>query len=69
MHFKKRVMNDQYPLFTEIQLRPPGTTINVKYRPNGSWNTELSKSVTLSVFNPNFDYLFSNYRRTPVKIN
>jgi S1-C subfamily serine protease len=62
------VLNNQYPLFTEIQLRPPGTTINVKYRPNGSWNTELTKNVTLSTFNPNNDYLFSDYRREAIKI-
>jgi len=62
------VMNDQYPLFTEIQLRPPGSVISVKYRPSGAWSTELTKSVTLSPFNPANDYLFSNYRRQPVKI-
>ena len=62
------VMNNQYPLFTEIQLRPPGTVISVKYRPSGSWNTELTKNVTLSSFNPNNDYLFSNYRREAVNI-
>jgi serine protease Do len=62
------VMNNQFPLFTEIQLRPPGTVISVKYRPNGSWNTELTKNVTLSSFNPNNDYLFSNYRRDAVNI-
>ena len=57
------VMNNQYPLFTEIHLRPPGTTINVKYRPNGG--TEISKNVVLSNFNSNNDYLFSNYHRQP----
>ena len=58
------VMNNQYPLFTEIHLRPPGTVINVKYRPNGG--SELSKSVTLSAFNSSNDYLFSNYHRQPI---
>jgi S1-C subfamily serine protease len=59
------IMNNQYPLFTEVHLRPPGTVVNVKYRPNGG--NELSKNVTLSSFNNTYDYLFSNYHRQPVK--
>ena len=60
------ILNDQSPLFTEIQLRPPGTTINIGYRPSGSYGSLLTKSVTLSSFNPARDFQFSTYRRTPV---
>ena len=58
------ILNNQFPLFTEVHLRPPGTVINVKYRPSGG--TELTKSVTLSSFNNNNDYLFSNFHRSPI---
>ena len=62
------IMNNMYPLFTEIHLRQPGTVITVKYRPVGSYNIELTKNVTLNVFNPVYDYLFSNYHREAVEL-
>ena len=60
------ILNDQSPLFTEIQLRPPGTTITMGYRPAGNYSLLLSKSVTLAAFNPARDSQFSTYRRKPV---
>ncbi len=66
---KVGIMNNQYPLFTEIHLRTPGTSVQIKYRPNGNYTTELTKTVILSSFNSSNDYLFSNFHRTPINTN
>ncbi len=64
------MLNGMYPLFTEIHLRAPGTTISVKYRAwNGSsYNAETSKTVTLSAMNPANDIILGTTRRTPVSL-
>lgn len=63
------MMNNQFPLFTEIHLRTPGTAINVKYRVStgGVYGAELTKSVTLSAFPASKDVFLTNVRRTPVR--
>lgn len=63
------IMDNQYPLYTETCLRTPGTIISVTYLPNGNYSTQLTKSVTLSVYNPANDYPLSPYTRHPVDKN
>ncbi len=65
---KVGIMNDQYPLFTEIHLRQPGTQVTVKYRSSPNYNSELSKVVTLSSFNSAVDYPLSNWHSIRVPI-
>jgi hypothetical protein len=64
------ILNGMFPLFTEIHLRPPGTTIAVKYRAwNGSsYNAETSKTVTLAAMNPARDIILGTTRRTPMTV-
>ncbi len=64
------ILNGMFPLFTEIHLRPPGTTISVKYRAwNGSsYNAETTKTVTLAAMNPAKDIILGTTRRTPKKL-
>jgi len=64
------ILNGMFPLFTEIHLRPPGTSIAVKYRPwNGSsYSAETSKTVTLAAMNPARDIILGTTRRTPVTV-
>jgi S1-C subfamily serine protease len=64
------MFNNQYPFATEIHLRQPGTSIQVKYRPfiGGSFGSEISKTVTLETFNPAKDMLFNNIHRQPLSI-
>lgn len=64
------MFNNQYPFATEIHLRQPGTTIQVKYRPfsGGSFGSELTKTVTLETFNPAKDFLFNNIHRQPLSM-
>jgi PDZ domain-containing secreted protein len=64
------MFNNQHPFATEIHLRQPGTSIQVKYRPfvGGSFGPEVSKTVTLEVFNPAKDSLFNNIHRQPLHI-
>ncbi len=56
------VLNDQFPLFTAVHLKPPGTVVSVSYRPVGNYSTILSKNVTLTTFPPQYDFL-----RSPVQ--
>lgn len=63
------MMNNQYPLFTEIHSRTPGTTLSVKYRvpTGGTYGAELTKSVTLSAFPAGKDVFLTNVRREPAR--
>jgi hypothetical protein len=67
------VYNNQYPFFTEIHLRPPGTVVTVKYLPYNSisntYGEETTKIITLSVFNSTNDIFLRNVHRQPYKIN
>ena len=53
------VYNNQSPFFTEIHLRRPGTTINVKYLPYNTmtrrYNAETSKILTIQPINSIYD--------------
>ena len=66
-------LNNQYPFFTEVHLRPPGTVLNMRYLPyNSGTNTygaETSKAVTLEVFNPANDVFLRNVHRGPAMSN
>jgi S1-C subfamily serine protease len=64
------MFNNQHPFATEIHLRQPGTSIQVKYRPfiGGSFGPEVSKTVTLETFNPVKDFLFNNIHRQPLSM-
>lgn len=61
--------NNQYPFFTEIHLRPPGTVVNVKYLPynsaTSSYGAETTKTITLNVFNSANDVFIKNVHRQP----
>jgi S1-C subfamily serine protease len=63
------MLNNQFPLFTEIHMRPPGTTVNMKYRPyissSVSYGAETATTVTLSPFNPANDVFLSSIVRHP----
>lgn len=66
------MFNTQYPFFTEIHLRTPGTSVNVRYLPyNSSTNTyatETSKTITLSTFNSSNDVFINNVHRQPYTV-
>ena len=53
------IYNNQSPFFTEIHLRRPGTTINVKYLPynamTGRYNQVTSKNLTIQPINSIYD--------------
>jgi S1-C subfamily serine protease len=49
------VYNTQYPFFTEIHLRQPGTELSVRYLQSGAYSTQLTKSITLDAFPSNQD--------------
>jgi len=61
-------LNNQFPLFSEIHLRSPGTSIQVKYRPwiESSYGSELTKTITLSAMNPVYDKILGSSRRAHV---
>ncbi len=60
------ILNSQYPLFTEVHLKTPGSSITVKYIPFNSltynYEAETTKQVILENFNNIEDYLFNNAR-------
>lgn len=66
-------LNTQYPFFTEVHLRPPGTVLNMRYLPYDSgtntYGTETSKAVTLEVFNAANDVFLRNVHRAPAMSN
>jgi S1-C subfamily serine protease len=55
------VYNTQYPFFTEIHLRQPGTQLSVRYLPTGpsGYLSSTTKPITLDEFDPNED-VFGN---------
>lgn len=69
------MFNSQIPIFSEIHLRRPGTSVNIKYIPFDSatrtFGSETNKTVVLDIFNPEKDILFANLlkQRTPYKFN
>ena len=65
------MMNNQYPLFSEIHLRPPGTSIQVKYRAlsGSTYGSELTKTISLSAFPSNKDIFLTNVRRQKMSMN
>lgn len=60
------ILNSQFPLFTEVHLKTPGSSITVKYIPynssTGNYGAETTKQVTVENFNNVEDYLFNNAR-------
>jgi S1-C subfamily serine protease len=66
--------NQLFPLFTEIHLRAPGSSVNMKYIPynnaTGQYDaTELSKQVVLMEFNGANDVFINNVHRKPYNPN
>ena len=64
-------MNSQFPFFTEVHLRRPTSTMQVKYIPYISSTTsygnfESTVTATLSVFNPANDVFLSTVHYYPV---
>ena len=64
-------LNSQFPFFTAVHLTRPTSTLQVNYIPyvssTNSYNsTESSTIVTVSVFNPAADVLFSSYHSKPL---
>jgi S1-C subfamily serine protease len=61
-------LNSQFPFFTEIHLRQPGVSANVKYLPwSGSdYGAETTKTITLSAFNNTNDTFIYNAHREPL---
>jgi hypothetical protein len=55
-------MNNQFPLFTEIHLRTPGTPVSIKTRYINS-TTITTKTIILLPVNPIRDKPLLNYRR------
>jgi hypothetical protein len=65
-------LNNEFPFFTAIHLRPPTSQINVTYlryiSSSLSYNTTpVTSTITVSAFNPAFDVFFSSYHSSPVK--
>ncbi len=64
-------LNSQFPFFTAVHLTRPTSTLQVNYirfvSSTNSYNsTESSTIVTVSVFNPAADVLFSSYHSKPL---
>ena len=60
--------NHQEPLFTEIHLRPHGTTMSIRYRTTWGQTSLQEISVSLLPIPELNDYPLSNYRKEPLKI-
>jgi S1-C subfamily serine protease len=58
------IYNSQFPFFTEIHLRAPGTSVNTKYLPydsvSNTYGAETVKIVSLAIFNPANDEFTKN---------
>ncbi len=64
------LLNEQFPLFTAVQLATPGTSLIITYIPNGSSSsTVLTKTVTTNTFPNSRNFVFSGYRNRPLITN
>lgn len=59
------ILNNQFSLFTEIQLSPPGTSLTIRYRPVSNPNNILTKVVNTCTYPASRDVLFTDYRSLP----
>lgn len=65
------ILNDQFTLFSIVQLAAPGSTLTVQYHPSNNLSTILTKTVTVSAFPASKDIIFGGYRSQgkPKRVN
>lgn len=56
------ILNNQFPLFSIIQLATPNSTLTIQYRPANNLSTILTKTVTVAAFPASKDIIFGGYR-------